>query len=78
MPFLKASLSKDWPFGTTERAAENSMAWKRLMENIPQGLKPAFVFCLFGTTEVVPFQNGSAVVRVGGCRIHFIQFLEVR
>ena len=27
------------------------------MKNIPEGLKPAILLTLFGTTEVVPFQN---------------------
>ena len=26
-------------------------------KNIPQWLKPRFVCCAYGTTEVVPFQN---------------------
>ena len=34
-------------------------------EDVPQGLKPASLLALIGTTEVVPFQNTIASVRLG-------------
>jgi hypothetical protein len=38
---------------------------------MPQGLKPATIFALIGTTEVVPFQNWTADEVVSHFLEHF-------
>jgi hypothetical protein len=39
------------------RLRKNYDSEARLEKYIPQGLKPAVFCCIYGTTEVVPFQN---------------------
>src|ERR1700733_1720669 len=55
--FLRTSNSeKPMPRGLNS-LRKNSESRVKRKEGIPQGLKPAFLFSICGTTKVVPFQN---------------------
>jgi len=46
--------------GSQKLFKKSGEVWNRNQRSIPQGLKPLAISAFFGTTEVVPFQDGVA------------------